>query len=181
MWKRGLAVQGVILPGVGAFGDAMAQLRASGLVSVVEQVVALRIPLLGICVGMQLLFTVSSEHGEHRGLDLLPGRVVRFPETAKVPHMGWNDLTSVRSADPLMQDVAVGDFVYFVHSYYVQVDEAKDVIAAASYGGVQVPAVVGRELIYGTQFHPEKSGEVGETILRNFVRMTEAKKTGVSS
>ncbi|KRW92594.1 imidazole glycerol phosphate synthase [Alicyclobacillus tengchongensis] len=175
------SVQGVILPGVGAFGDAMTQLRLSGLVSVVEQVVASRIPLLGICVGMQLLFKVSFEHGEHPGLALLPGQVVRFPATAKVPHMGWNDLTSVRSHHPLLQDVAIGDFVYFVHSYYVQADEASDVIAAVSYGGIEVPAVVGRGLVYGTQFHPEKSGKVGETILRNFARLTELERAEVSS
>ncbi|AEJ42890.1 imidazole glycerol phosphate synthase subunit HisH [Alicyclobacillus acidocaldarius] len=165
------AVQGVILPGVGAFGDAMSQMRLRGLCDVVRDAVARSIPLLGICLGMQLLFTSSEEHGVFRGLDLVPGHVVRFPDGAKVPHMGWNSLEVRAPRHPLLRDVREGDYVYFVHSYYAVAERGEDVIASTSYAGVDVPAVVARVGVMGTQFHPEKSGPVGERILANFVRI----------
>ncbi|WP_367306407.1 imidazole glycerol phosphate synthase subunit HisH [Alicyclobacillus acidocaldarius] len=164
-------VQGVILPGVGAFGDAMNQMRVRGLCDVVRDAVARSIPLLGICLGMQLLFTSSEEHGVFRGLDLVPGHVVRFPDGAKVPHMGWNSLELRAPHHPLLRDVREGDYVYFVHSYYAVAERGEDVIARTTYAGVDVPAVVARGRVMGTQFHPEKSGAVGERILANFVRI----------
>lgn len=160
---------GVILPGVGAFGDAMFQLRVSGLLNAVRNVVREGRPLLGICLGMQLLFSVSEEHGSHVGLGVFPGRVVRFGDKVKVPHMGWNELTQVAD-HPLLNGVHKGNYVYFVHSYYAVLQEPRHLLAGADYGGTLVPAVVGKGNVYGAQFHPEKSGEVGEQILRNFVQ-----------
>ncbi|GGJ01560.1 imidazole glycerol phosphate synthase subunit HisH [Alicyclobacillus cellulosilyticus] len=170
---RGRDICGVVLPGVGAFGDAMFQLRASGLLQVVRQVARDGMPLFGICLGMQLLFGMSEEHGTHMGLGLIPGKVVRFRVDAKVPHMGWNDLVYVAD-HPLLTGVRKGDFVYFVHSYHAVLQERDHLLAAADYAGVEVPAVVARGHVYGTQFHPEKSGPVGERILANFVRICEA-------
>lgn len=180
-WARltvdGGDVDGVILPGVGAFGDAMFQLKRSGLLGVVRQAVRDGLPLLGICLGMQLLFAISEEHGQHVGLGFLPGRIVRFTGTMKIPHMGWNDLLHV-AAHPLLEGVRRGDFVYFVHSYYARPEQPEHVLAAAEYGGVLVPAVVGHNQVMGTQFHPEKSGEVGERILANFVKLCAVAKDG---
>lgn len=171
--SQGVGVQGVILPGVGAFGDAMFQLRTSGLLSVVRKVAREGRPLLGICLGMQLLFGQSEEHGHHIGLGFLPGNVVRFGGGYKVPHMGWNTLTTVQS-HPLLRNVAIGDYVYFVHSYYTILEEPSDLLAATDYAGVQVPAVVARQNVFGAQFHPEKSGSVGEQILSNFASICNA-------
>ncbi|RIV26670.1 imidazole glycerol phosphate synthase subunit HisH [Alicyclobacillaceae bacterium I2511] len=171
------AVAGMILPGVGAFGDAMIQLKTSGLLGVVRGAVAENRPLLGICLGMQMLFAYSEEHGNHLGLGMLPGKVVRFTNQQKVPHMGWNDLTLVHP-HPLLEGVYKGDFVYFVHSYYVQLAaESPLLMAAAQYGDTLVPAVVAQNRVYGTQFHPEKSGEVGAKILRNFVSISRQWET----
>jgi len=164
------SVSGVLLPGVGAFGDAMFQLRASGLLQVVKESGKVGLPLLGICLGMQLLCSISEEHGSHVGLNLIPGRVVRFRASSKVPHMGWNDFLSV-APHPLLNGVKTGDYVYFVHSYYAELQHSSDVLASVQYGDVAVPAVIGRHHVLGTQFHPEKSGVVGETILRNFARL----------
>ncbi|GMA62406.1 imidazole glycerol phosphate synthase subunit HisH [Alicyclobacillus fastidiosus] len=169
-------IEGVVLPGVGAFGDAMFQLRAAGLIPVLRQVAREGRPLFGICLGMQLLFGSSQEHGRHMGLGLLPGEVVRFKDDMKVPHMGWNDLDVVRT-HPLLRDVKVGDYVYFVHSYYVEATNRDCVLAAATYGSVSVPGVVGQGNVLGAQFHPEKSGEVGERILHNFVALCRAWQT----
>jgi imidazole glycerol-phosphate synthase subunit HisH len=166
------AARGVVLPGVGAFGDGMAQLRARGLVEPVLRHVEAGKPLLGICLGMQLLFEDSEEMGRHAGLDLLPGRVVRFPEgDLKVPHIGWNQL-EVRE-DPLTAGIAGGSYAYFVHSYYVAPAEAEDVLATTEYG-IQFAAVVGRGRVWGAQFHPEKSQEVGLRLLQNFARLVGA-------
>ncbi|MCR8643337.1 imidazole glycerol phosphate synthase subunit HisH [Paenibacillus sp. N1-5-1-14] len=162
------AADGVILPGVGAFGDAIDQLRETGLDQVVREYVQTGKPLLGICLGMQLLFTSSEEHGEHQGLDLLPGRVVRFQGELKVPHMGWNRLALAKS-DPLLTGIEEGH-VYFVHSYHVLLNQPSDLLASTDYGQ-PVTAIVGRDNVYGMQFHPEKSGELGIRLLRNFVDM----------
>lgn len=158
---------GIVLPGVGAFGDAMFQLRVSGLLPVVRGAARDGVPLLGICLGMQMLFSVGEEHGSHVGLGIFPGRVTRFGSQMKVPHMGWNEL-SVVADHPLMRGVKKGDFVYFVHSYYAVLQDHKHLLAAADYGKTLVPAVVAKGNVYGTQFHPEKSGEVGQQILSNF-------------
>jgi len=163
-----LAASGVILPGVGAFGDAMELIRESGLDGTIEDVAASGKPLLGICLGMQLLFTESEEHGLHRGLDLLPGRVERFRGDFKVPHMGWNRLAFLRES-PLL-DGLDGGHAYFVHSYRVIPENRNDLIATAEYY-VEVSAIVGRGNVFGMQFHPEKSGDVGMQLLGNFLKL----------
>jgi glutamine amidotransferase len=166
-----LAADSVILPGVGAFGDAMEHLRASGMDVVVKAAAEAGQPLLGICLGMQLLFSSSEEHGEHKGLDLLPGSVVRFAprDGYKVPHMGWNKLGFLQPASPLLTGLEEGH-VYFVHSYHVQAAADSDLLADTDYGH-PVTAVVGRNNVYGMQFHPEKSGELGIKLLGNFLRL----------
>ncbi len=166
--ERLLAAERVILPGVGAFGDAMEQLRGSGLDAVVREAAASGKPLLGICLGMQLLFSRSEEHGDHRGLDLLPGKVVRFQGGYKVPHMGWNRLQFLRPS-PLLDGLEEG-FVYFVHSYHVVPDDPGDLLAAVDYHQ-PVSAIVGRRRVFGMQFHPEKSGELGMKLLDHFLRI----------
>lgn len=158
----------VVLPGVGAFGDGMAGLRQRGLVDVVRQVVQRGTPLLGICVGMQLLFEVGEEMGEHAGLGLLPGRVVRFAENElKVPQTGWNQL-ELAQPSPLLEGLEPGSYAYFNHSYYCAAGLVSDVLAVTDYG-LRYASVVGRGRLYGVQFHPEKSQAVGLQILRNFV------------
>ena len=158
----------VVLPGVGAFGDGMAGLRRRGLADVVLEIYRTGKPLLGICVGMQLLFDVSEELGEHEGLGLLPGRVRRFPDSGlKVPQTGWNQL-QIESESPLLAGLAPGSYAYFNHSYYCAAAQEQDVLASTDYG-LSYAAVVGRGCLYGVQFHPEKSQAVGLQILRNFV------------
>ncbi|CAM3009651.1 imidazole glycerol phosphate synthase subunit HisH [Paenibacillus sediminis] len=169
-----LAADGVILPGVGAFGDAMASLRETGLDAVVREAAAGEQPLLGICLGMQLLFSESEEHGKHEGLGILPGTVVRFDSgKLKVPHMGWNKLSFVQQDSPIFTGLEEGH-VYFVHSYHVKPERQGDLLATTDYGE-DVTGVVGRGNVYGMQFHPEKSGELGMSLLRNFLLLTEAK------
>jgi glutamine amidotransferase len=161
--------QGVILPGVGAFGDGMANLRARGLVEPVLRQVQAGKPLLGICLGMQLLFEESEEMGRHRGLGLLPGRVVRFPDSdLKVPHIGWNQLLGGRGA--VLAGTEERAWAYFVHSYYAVPEEPTDVLATTEYG-LEFASVVGRAKIWGAQFHPEKSQEVGLRLLENFANL----------
>ena len=159
----------LILPGVGAFEDAAKKLRESGLDTVVKEEAAGGKPLLGICLGMQLLFDQSYEFGEHEGLSLIPGKVTamrgRIPDRLKVPAMGWNALHFVKES-PLFRYVKEGDCVYFVHSYSA-VDCGEDTLATVEYG-TEITAAVGRKNVYGCQFHPEKSGNVGLSILRAF-------------
>jgi glutamine amidotransferase len=163
------AARGVILPGVGAFGDGMAHLRARKLVEPVLCQVEEGKPLLGICLGMQLLFDESEEMGHHQGLGLLPGRVVRFPEgDLKVPHIGWNQLRVHKGM--LLDGVADGAHAYFVHSYYAAPEEPADVLATTEYG-IEFASVVGRGKVLGAQFHPEKSQEVGLRLLSNYARL----------
>jgi glutamine amidotransferase len=155
----------LILPGVGAFGDGMRNLRELGLAEPFIQRVKSGIPTLGICLGMHLLFTESEEFGLHRGLDLLPGRVVKLPANLRVPHMGWNQLHPKR-ADGLTEGVTESNFVYFVHSYYVL--PVADIVLATTDYQIEFPAIVHERNIWATQFHPEKSQHVGERILQNF-------------
>lgn len=163
-----LAAQQVVLPGVGAFGDGMAGLRQRGLEVVIRQIVSRGTPLLGICVGMQLLFESSDEIGQHRGLGLLPGRVTRFPDAGwKVPQTGWNQLTILQDT-PLLAGLHSGDYAYFNHSYYCEPADAQDCLASTDYI-LPYATVVGRGSLYGMQFHPEKSQDLGLQILRNFV------------
>ncbi|MDN4083315.1 imidazole glycerol phosphate synthase subunit HisH [Paenibacillus polymyxa] len=170
------ASSGVILPGVGAFGDAMEHLRSSGLDRVIQEVASAGQPLLGVCLGMQLLFTRGEEYGSHEGLNILPGEVVRFaPDLGvKVPHMGWNRLRMTQPEHPLLQGLEEGH-VYFVHSYHAKLEVESDLLAVTDYGG-PVTAIVGRGHVYGMQFHPEKSGEMGMRLLRQFLELAEAKK-----
>lgn len=164
--------QQVILPGVGAFGDAARKLRDTGLDRVLKELAAEGMPLLGICLGMQLLFDRSYEYGEHEGLGLIPGVVKPIadviPKDLKIPHIGWNGL-HIRQENPLLQYVAEGDCVYFVHSFYAA-QCTDNVIATAEYGA-ELTASVARGNVYGCQFHPEKSGSVGLNILKAFVQM----------
>ena len=176
-----VAVRGaerVILPGVGAFGDAMGGLRARGLDEALVRFAATGRPLLGVCLGMQLLLEESSEFGRHGGLGLLPGRVERLPQPApgsreKVPNVGWCRLEPVPGgtpwADSLLDAVKPGDFAYFVHSYAAQPGVPRQRLADIVFGGVPTCAAIVRGSIAGCQFHPEKSGEVGLSIIDAFV------------
>ena len=159
----------LILPGVGAFADAARKLRDSGLDAVIKEQAARGKPIMGICLGMQMLFEKSFEYGEHEGLGLLKGSVIpmagRIPENLKIPHIGWNALHFQKSS-PLFRYIKEGDCVYFVHSYYAS-DCEESVIATAEYGA-ELTAAVAQGNIFGCQFHPEKSGEVGLSILRAF-------------
>jgi glutamine amidotransferase len=158
----------VVLPGVGAFGDGMVGLRERGLVDVIKLTVTKGIPLLGICLGMQLLFETSDELGAHTGLGLLPGHVQRFPDLGqKIPQTGWNQVSFLRES-PLTYNLNEGDYAYFNHSYYCEPELLTDSIANTEYG-LTYASIVGRGRLYGVQFHPEKSQSVGLQILRNFV------------
>lgn len=162
----------ILLPGVGAFEDAARKLRDSGLADLIKALAAEGKPLLGICLGMQLLFDKSYEYGEHQGLGLIPGAVkpIRdvIPVDYKIPHIGWNAL-HFRQESPLFSGVAEGDCVYFVHSFYAA-DCEKYVVATAEYGPA-LTAAVAKGNVYGCQFHPEKSGRVGLAILKAFAEM----------
>lgn len=166
------AADGAILPGVGAFGDAISSLRQSGLDAVITEYASSGKPLLGICLGMQLLFTQSEEHGVHQGLNLLPGKVKRFVGDYKVPHMGWNRIQFKQSDHLLFAGLEEGH-AYFVHSYHVAPEREQDLLATTDYYQ-QVAAIVGRDQVYGMQFHPEKSGELGIQLLNNFIRLCES-------
>ena len=161
----------VILPGVGAFGDAMEKLRSLGLVETIQKVVQEKKPFLGICLGLQLLFDSSDEAPGVKGLGILPGKIVAFPkkEGYKIPHMGWNSLEITPSAR-LFDGVAQGAYVYFVHSFYLEAANEEDVVAATEYIA-HVHASVEHENIFACQFHPEKSSEVGLHILKNFIEL----------
>ncbi|MBO8164360.1 MAG: imidazole glycerol phosphate synthase subunit HisH [Brevibacillus sp.] len=163
---------GLILPGVGAFGDAMKNIRQAGLDQALKEYTENGGPLLGICLGMQLLFDHSEEHGSHQGLGLLPGNVIRFSGDYKIPHMGWNQLLLKTDDHPLLNGVKNGDYVYFVHSYHVKPANPANLLAVTDYHQ-EVTAVVGGGQVFGTQFHPEKSGQAGMRMLANFVRLCE--------
>ncbi|MBW2475521.1 MAG: imidazole glycerol phosphate synthase subunit HisH [Deltaproteobacteria bacterium] len=169
-----LTTDKVVLPGVGAFKDCITNLRDGGFVEPLLQHVEAGKPLLGICVGMQMLFDESEEFGRHKGLGLIPGKVTRFPagmeergERLKVPHMGWNTIQIQRPA-PLFKDTAEGSYVYFVHSYYCAADNPDDVAASCRYGDIVFTAAIWRDNLMATQFHPEKSQDVGLKIFENF-------------
>ena len=163
----------LVLPGDGAFAAAMAEIESRGLTPVLREAIERGTPLLGICIGMQLLFEESEEHGRHRGLGILPGRVRRFEGELKVPHMGWNTL-SARRPHAVLEGVEDGAYVYFVHSYYC--DAAAEVVIAASDYGREFPAIVGRGNVLGLQFHPEKSQAVGLRLAANFVRSVASRR-----
>jgi glutamine amidotransferase len=156
----------VILPGVGAFGEAIDNVRKRGFEAPLRAAAQSGKPFFGICVGMQLLFEHSNEQGEHTGLGLLPGHVTRFRQGLTIPHMGWNQIEPTEN-QPLLKDIAWGDFAYFAHSYTCAPQRESDIAAHTDYEGHFVSAVA-KDNIYGIQFHPEKSQRVGLQILRNF-------------
>ena len=167
--KKVLSAKKIILPGVGAFGDFMSGLRSRGLEDVITDTVQQGVPILGICVGMQALFELGREMGEHKGLGLLKGVVVKFADTlsVKIPHTGWNQL-QIRSEACLFNGIDPGAYVYFNHSYYCEAWNPADVTAVTDYG-MQYACAVRHENIFGVQFHPEKSQQVGLQILKNFL------------
>ncbi len=178
--KSILSARRVVLPGVGAFADGMVALKANSLDTVVRHVAAKGTPLLGICLGMQLLFDESEEFGATTGLGLIPGRVVNIPsitatgELQKIPHIGWNELVlpdqHMSWQGGLFTDILLGDAVYFVHSFMAVPASHLHRLADCTYGGVSISAAVQRDNVVGCQFHPEKSGEVGLKLLRRFIR-----------
>jgi glutamine amidotransferase len=165
------SAQALALPGVGAFGDAISNLRQRNLDRPVLDAVKAGKPLIGICVGLQLLFDESEEMGHHTGLGILPGKIVRFSKTLTVPHMGWNQIEPARD-HPLLVGIEHGDFAYFAHSYYAVPQNSGDIVACTNYGQ-PYPSVVGRNNVCAIQFHPEKSQHVGLKILENFVAFVE--------
>ena len=161
----------IIVPGVGAFGDAMEKLHKFGLVDVIHKLVKENKPFLGICLGLQLMFESSEEGPGVKGLGLLPGKIVKFPEKEgfKIPHMGWNSI-DVKEGSRLFKGVSNNSYVYFVHSYYLQAENENDVAATTEYI-THVHASVEHDNIFACQFHPEKSGDVGLRILKNFCEL----------
>lgn len=168
-----LSADGVILPGVGAFGDAMEKLHSYGLVEVIREVTDKKIPFLGICLGLQLMFESSEETPGIEGLHILEGRIRRIPSTEglKIPHIGWNDL-AFPNAGRLFRGIEEHSYVYFVHSYYLEAADPSIVTATTEYGTL-IHASVEKDNIFACQFHPEKSSQVGLKILQNFVEITK--------
>ena len=164
------AARGVVLPGVGAFSACMENLRKFGLIEPIREIVRRKTPFLGICLGLQLLFSESEEFGKQKGLNLFAGKVVGFHavEDLKVPHMGWNRIEKKKES-PFLEGVASGDYVYFVHSFYVVPDESSIVATTTDYGDSFVSSIA-TDRLFACQFHPEKSQELGLRILANFGR-----------
>jgi glutamine amidotransferase len=166
-----LGADKVILPGVGAFGDAMGKLHNFGLADVIKEVVNQKKPLLGICLGLQLLYESSEESEGVKGLGILEGKILRIPdcEGLKIPHMGWNSL-DIRPGAKLFKDIENQPYVYFVHSYYLKAENRDEVAATTNYSTL-IHASVEKDNIFACQFHPEKSGEIGLKILKNFAEL----------
>lgn len=160
------AASAVVLPGVGAYRDAMRNLKKFELIPVIEKHVKTGKPFLGICLGMQLLFEESEEDGLWEGLALLPGRIVPFHTNKKVPHMGWNEL-EIKKEHPIVKELAPASYAYFVHSYHLDTAYTEHVVATCEYD-FDVPAIVAKDNVIGMQFHPEKSGTTGDRLLLNF-------------
>ncbi|SMC25726.1 glutamine amidotransferase [Clostridium acidisoli DSM 12555] len=163
--KEILSSSGVILPGVGAFPDAMESIKKLGFDVALKKAVDKKTPILGICLGMQLLFDSSSEIRDTKGLGLIKGNIKKFEVDLKIPHMGWNNLNIIKENE-LLEGVKNNSYVYFVHSYYAKLNEQN--LNADTVYGIKVPAVVSSSNVFGTQFHPEKSGEPGIQMLKNF-------------
>ena len=164
--------RGIVLPGVGAFGDAVRNLAATGCREVLIDRVRQGVPFLGICLGLQLLVPTSQENPEERGLAILPGRCLRFANGKKVPHIGWNEI-SVDHANPLLAGIQPGTHFYFVHSYYVETDDPADTAARCDYGGEVFTAMAARGRMFAVQFHPEKSQRMGLRLLANYVALVK--------
>ncbi|MHC6179497.1 imidazole glycerol phosphate synthase subunit HisH [Clostridium sp. JNZ X4-2] len=162
---------GIILPGVGAFPEAMKNLKKRNLDRILRKEAESGKPIIGICLGMQLLFDMGEEMEECEGLGLIPGKIVKLYGNIKIPHMGWNNLIIEKQCG-ILKDVPENSYVYFVHSFYGKLKSKENLNAYSTYGDIDVPAVVNKGNIYGTQFHPEKSGDVGIKMLKNFVGMT---------
>lgn len=162
------AADKLVLPGVGAFGAAMENLKKLGMIGLLNDQAASRNPILGICLGMQLLFTKSFELGEYPGLQFISGEARMFPATVKIPHMGWNQIETKKQS-PIVRDVDDKSFVYFVHSYCV-VPDADTIVAETEYG-IRFASIVQRDMIFGIQFHPEKSQKTGIQLLKNFAEL----------
>jgi glutamine amidotransferase len=167
------AADGVILPGVGAFGRAMEEFRRLALVEITREAALSGKPFMGICLGMQLLFSEGEEHGRHEGLGIIGGQVVRFARDLTVPHMGWNEVRRERPS-ALFRGIEDDSFFYFAHSYYVSPAGADVLIGSTDYGGRYASAVQ-QGMVFGTQFHPEKSGPTGLAMLRNFCDLCDAR------
>ena len=163
--------QGLVIPGVGAFPDAMKNLYEKKLVEPIREHAAAGKPLLGICLGMQVLFQQGFEGDRVEGLGLLAGDIVRIPAGVKIPHMGWNRLTMLQES-PVLKGTPDGAYVYFVHSYFANNCDAADIVAVTDYGNM-LPAVVQRNNVYGLQFHPEKSSDTGLHMIKNFGELSQ--------
>lgn len=159
----------LVLPGDAAFGDAMRNLRAAGWDQAIVEGIAAKKPFLGICVGLQLMFSESEEMGQHSGLGIMPGKCVRFPVTERVPQIGWNQVAIKRDV-PLLAGVPEGSFFYFVHSFYVETANESDCVATTDYG-LDFTSIAGDDRVFGVQFHPEKSQAHGLRLLDNFARL----------
>ena len=160
----------LVLPGVGAFCDGINGLNKNKLNEAIKQSVANKTPILGICLGMQLMMTTGYEFGTHKGLDLIKGEVNKITTESKLPQIGWNNISIKVPDSPLLKDIKTGDYFYFVHSYVARPENPAVVAAVTNYGGDEFCSVVSYNHIYGTQFHPEKSGPAGLKIYENFVR-----------
>ena len=165
-----LAAKALILPGVGAAEDTMANLRRAGLIEPLREYIASGRPFLGVCMGQQALFEVSEEDGERDLLGILRGRIIRFPRGMTVPHMGWNTV-EMRADHPVFEGIPDGSFFYFVHSYHPAPADDSDILGVTDYEGIVFPSVVGRDNVIATQFHPEKSGAAGLRLYANFLRL----------
>ena len=165
------SARGVVLPGVGAFSDALGSLLQQGMLEAINRVVEEGKPFLGICLGLQLLFESSEEWGTTKGLGLMPGRVKKLPSGVKIPHMGWNTL-KFKSECPLFDGIPENSAFYFVHSYFVDPFDPADIVGSTEYG-IEFTSVAARNNVFGIQFHPEKSSALGLQILRNFGRLVE--------
>ena len=165
---------GVILPGVGAFGDCMKNFKEAGYIEkkLFAKIEKNKLPFLGICLGFQMLFDQSEEMGLHKGLGIIKGNIIRFPKSVKCPQIGWNNITKVQPLSFLFDGIPENSFFYFFHSYYASCENNHDVLAETDYAGTIFPSIVKKGHILGTQFHPEKSGKVGLKMLDNFLNFT---------
>ena len=171
-----MASEGVILPGVGSFGDAMGKLKEYNLINTIYDVVDKKIPFMGICLGLQLLYRDSEESPGVSGLGILKGSILKIPERPglKIPHMGWNSLETVPGA-PLFKNITGNPYVYFVHSYYLKADDPSEVTAVTDYS-VRIHAGIQKDNVFACQFHPEKSGALGLKILENYIGICKEEK-----
>lgn len=159
----------IVLPGVGAFADAITMIREKGIDKMLQEAIEVKKPILGICLGMQLMFEKSYEYGEHTGLGIMKGEIKRLPDQVKIPHMGWNSL-NVTMRSPLFENLPEEAYVYFVHSYYLETDAP--VVSATTFYGKEIQVAAQKDNVFALQFHPEKSGDIGLKILENFGRIS---------